>query len=132
MLILSPIFPSLLTFILFTVYKIIFDSATLCDDGCPPLLLDQLKQNLAEEMGKSSRITHNITEFNKIIQEIEQPSLQKAYNYNRLNHWQEMLIKSLNRTKEIEADIKKIDPSFRSGCENINAGILRLLEQNRR
>lgn len=43
-----------------------------------------------------------------------------------------MLIKSLNRTIDIEANIKKIDPNFTSGNEDVNLGTLRALEQNRR
>lgn len=89
-LVLSPTFPSLLAFILLIIYKIFFDPAMLCDDGCTPLLLEQLKQNLREEMVKSDTITHNITEFNKIVKEIKESSgelttAQKSYNYNKLS-----------------------------------------------
>src|SRR5271167_380416 len=69
MLIVSPIFPSLLSFIIFTVYKIICDPLSMCDNDSSPLLLDQLKQNLMEEIKKSSTITSNIIEFRDIVEE---------------------------------------------------------------
>ena len=43
-----------------------------------------------------------------------------------------MLIESLNRSKEIESSIRKIEPNFVSNNQGTNATVLRLLEQNRR
>jgi hypothetical protein len=135
--ILSPKFPSLLTFIFLIVYKIYFEPAILCDDGCSPLLLDQLKKNLEEETDKACRISTSINEFNQIIEEtkVKYGSLnasQRAYNDNKLLHLQEMLIKSLANAKEIGYTIRKIEPSYTSGQEGFIAGTLRDLENNRR
>jgi hypothetical protein len=43
-----------------------------------------------------------------------------------------MLIESLNRSKEIEDSIIKINPNFAPGDRGLNAQILRALEENRR
>ena len=87
MFILSPIFPLLLSFILFISYKIIDDPLTLCDNDCSPLLLEQLKHNLAEEINKASIICKNITKFAEIIEETKESSelspVQKEYNQRK-------------------------------------------------
>lgn len=84
---LLPSFPSLLTFIIFTIYKLYFDPVALCDNGCAPLLLEQLKENLKEETGKSSAISGNIVQLTKIIQEIKEntelTTAQEEYNKNK-------------------------------------------------
>jgi hypothetical protein len=72
LLMLSPTFSSLLTFILLIFYKIYFDPAILCDEGdSVPLVLDQLKENLREEMRRSSYITSRILEVFDTVQEIK-------------------------------------------------------------
>jgi hypothetical protein len=114
MLILSPIFPLLLSFIIFIAYKIIDGPLALCDNKCSPLLIEQLKDNLAEEINKSSRICKNIKEFAKIIEEIKESSdlnlAQKEYNQRKFASLQEMLIKSIEKSNEIELSIRKIQP----------------------
>ena len=106
MLTLSPIFPSLLAFVLITIYKLFFDPITLCDDGNAPLFLDQLKNNLVDQTVKSTAIVVDIDEVYANINEMKDSdtftSDEKKYNYNKLNKLQKMLIKSLKRTMEIE------------------------------
>jgi hypothetical protein len=41
-----------------------------------------------------------------------------------------MILESINKTKEIEYTIRKIEPDFSAGVDNINARILRFIEQN--
>ena len=136
MLTLSPIFPTLLAFIIITIYKLFFDPLTLCDDGSTPLLLDQLQSNLAHEMGKTSRISQDIAEFNSFVEEMKETSsgelssAQKEHISDRVKHLKTMYVKSLKKTMEIEVSIKKINPSFTTGNENLNANIVRTLEQN--
>ena len=138
MLIVSPVFPLLLAFILIITYKIFFDPLTLCDDGSAPLLLDQLKSNLAHEIEKTSKINQDIAEFNRSVEEMKEiysgelSSSQKEYNNNRVKYLKTIYIKSLKRTMEIEVNIKKIDPIFTTGTESIYANTIRALEQNRR
>lgn len=136
-LMLSPIFPSLLTFILLIVYKIYFEPVILCDNGSSPLLLDQLKQNLAEEMNTSTIISSNITDTMELQNRWKEAQgkltpIQTAYVTSLLSGWEDMYIKSLNKTIEIENYIRRIDPSFCSGGQEMSANILRALEENRR
>ena len=121
---LSPIFPSLLTFILLIVYKIYFEPAILCDNGSYPLLLDQLERNLREEKNIQSVVRNKILEFNA-YDTTEVSSDRKAWNKAVLISLQEKMTKSLNRSKEIEDSIKKIDPTFVSGNEGIIRGFAR-------
>jgi hypothetical protein len=86
LLILSPIFASLLTFVLLIVYKIYFEPSILCDEGGSPLLLQQLEQNLREEKSTQSVINSEIIYFKEWVQERlnnsasgELTSAQKAY-----------------------------------------------------
>lgn len=134
-LILSPIFPSLLTIILIMVYKIYFETPILCDNDCSPLLLDQLKQNFDQELEKSSNIGTNIREFSEIIEETNKMygapnSDQITYNDKKLMKLQKLLIKSLSKAKEIEYSIKKIDPNYVSGAEDFITDTIRALQQN--
>ena len=85
LLILSPVFSSLLTFILLIVYKVYFEPAILCDDGSSPLLLVQLKSNLIVAMERSTLINENIIGFNEDVQEMERnlgklSSARKKFN----------------------------------------------------
>jgi hypothetical protein len=69
MFILSPLFPSFLALVLMIIYKIYFDPLILCDSGCSPLLLEQLKQNLCQEMERNINISINIGELGQTVQE---------------------------------------------------------------
>ena len=69
MLMLSPIFPSLLTLILLIIYKVHFEPVILCDSGLSPLLLDQLKENYEEQNKITTLISTNITNFMRSLQE---------------------------------------------------------------
>jgi hypothetical protein len=116
MFILSPVFPLLLTFIAFIAYKFIFDAFTLCDNGCYPLLIDQLRDNLAVEMNKTTDISKNLTEFLKTFEEIKETSEVNSAiiteNNKKVKLLQNMLIKSLQKTLDIDASIIKIDPNL--------------------
>jgi hypothetical protein len=132
---LSPIFPSLLTLILLIAYKIYFEHAILCDDGCPPLLLDQLKINLNVEIGRISCSNKDLLELIKTIDEvkIKQGELngnQSVFFQKQVEIRQKILIQSLHRSTEIEDSIKKIDPSFNSGFRRSNADLLRSLGED--
>lgn len=136
MLILSPIFPSLLTIILLIVYKINFEPVILCDNGSSPMFLQQLKTNLVSEIERTTILNSNYMETYNKIQEINEklgePSVsQKAIKKTQLNVWGEMIIESINKTKEIEYSIRKIEPDFSTGMDNINARVLWFIEQNR-
>ena len=135
MLILSPIFPSLLTIILLIVYKINFEPVILCDNGSSPMFLQQLKTNLVSEIERTTILNNNYMETYNKIQEINEklgePSVsQKAIKKTQLNVWGVMIIESINKTKEIEYSIRKIEPDFSTGMDNINARILWFIEQN--
>ena len=135
MLILSPIFPSLLTIILLIVYKINFEPVILCDNGSSPMFLQQLKTNLVSEIERTTILNNNYMETYNKIQEINEklgePSVsQKAIKKTQLNVWGVMIIESINKTKEIECSIRKIEPDFSTGMDNINARILWFIEQN--
>ncbi len=135
LLILSPIFASLLTFIILIVYKIYFDTVILCDNGCSPMFLQQLKINLVSEIERTTLLNNNFIEIYNTIQEIneklgEPNAGQKAFSKTLLNGWGEMIIESINKTKEIEYSIRKIEPDFSTGVDNINGRILRFIEQN--
>ena len=135
MLILSPVFPSLLTFILLIVYKINFEPVILCDNGSSPMFLQQLKTNLVSEIERTTILNNNYMETYNKIQEINEklgePSVsQKAIKKTQLNVWGVMIIESINKTKEIEYSIRKIEPDFSTGMDNINARILWFIEQN--
>jgi hypothetical protein len=84
LLMLSPVFSSLLTFIILIVNKIYFDPVILCDNGCSPLLLDQLKANLSLEIRASRSLGDSIRNFLNIINETETSgevnSAQRAKN----------------------------------------------------
>ena len=131
MLILSPIFPSLLTIILLIVYKINFEPVILCDNGSSPLLLEQLKQNMEDEIHKTYTINSDIRDFLKGISEnrVATPD-QRTYNINMFAYLKEMMIKSIDRTTEIEASIRRIEPAYTSGVQGLNAQILRALGEN--
>ena len=134
--ILSPIFPLFLAIILMLVYKICFDSLSLCDNGSSPLLLDQLKNNLSEETKKCVKISMDFNDINDVIQETRQNSnelsLAQRDNFDKMFRVKEMLIKSLNKNIDIELSIKKIDPNFTSGSLYYNSNMVRFLEENRR
>ena len=90
MLILSPIFPSLLTIILLIVYKINFEPVILCDNGSSPMFLQQLKTNLVSEIERTTILNNNYMETYNKIQEINEklgePSVsQKAIKKTQLN-----------------------------------------------
>ena len=131
MLILSPIFPSLLTIILLIIYKINFEPVILCDNGSSPLLLEQLKQNMEDEIHKTYTINSDIRDFLKGISEnrVATPD-QRTYNINMFAYLKEMMIKSIDRTTEIEASIRRIEPAYTSGVQGLNAQILRALGEN--
>jgi hypothetical protein len=133
---LSPIFPSLLTFIILIVYKIYFDPVILCDNGCSPLFLQQLKANYDEELQVSSQISKNILDFSKTIQEKEAlgevNSAQRAYIKVILNGYEDMYIKSLTKSRDLAESIKKIEPTFKTRVDDTNANILRVLQEYRR
>jgi len=133
---LSPIFPSLLTFILFMIYKIYFDPLILCDNGCSPLLLEQLVKNLNVELYKSTFISNDIVDLMKNLEEVKKSSevnlIQREYIERKLISLEEMLMKSLSKSKEIEASIRKINPCFTSGNETVTANMLRALQENSR
>ena len=82
-------------------------------------------------MNKSTIISNNIVNLLKIMEEVKESSelslAQREYNERKLLTFEEMIIKSLNRTKEIEASIRKIDPCFTSGNEGVTTNILRAL-----
>jgi hypothetical protein len=78
-----------------TIYKIYFDPLTLCDNGCSPLLLEQLKHNLEVELGNTNNITRDINEFNQEMQERiniagELTTAQSSYKYKKLSNLQDM------------------------------------------
>ena len=114
MFILSPIFPLLLSFIVFITYNILYDSVALCDDGSiPPLLLGQLKQNLVAEAQKSLDISNDIIDYLKNNKSSELSFSQRLNNNIKFSLLQDMMGESIERTKEIETSIKKIDPNFK-------------------
>jgi hypothetical protein len=125
---LSPFFPLFLSFILFIIYKFNCDLVILCDDGSPPLLLGQLQNNLTAEINKTSKITSEIIEFNKTIDNSILTEAQKLDNNRTSRFLKEMLLTSLKRSNEIEASIRKIDPNFTSGLFDVNAHTIRTVE----
>lgn len=129
-------FPLLLSFIIFTVYKVICDPIILCDNGSSPLLLDQLQQNLAAEMEKSHRISNDIIEYKKTMEEITENyelTIAQRLDSDRINkELKKMLFKSLDKCDEIEASIKKINPNFRPGLQYANAQRIREIERTTR
>ena len=129
MLILSPIFPSLLTFILLIVYKIYYEPAILCDNNNPPLLLHQLKNNLEVELDRISYINKDLLKLFKTIDEVkvkqgELNENQSVFYKKEVEIRHKILVQSLHRTTEIEDSINKIDPSFNSGSRRSNANLL--------
>ena len=136
MLILSPIFPSLLTFILLIVYKINFESVILCDNGSSPLLLEQLGEILREEKNIQTALNIQITDFKKSALG-NSPSgkltqKQVIYTNIMIDGWQELMTESLNRCKEIEDSMRRINPISLSSDRRIYINVLRALEENRR
>jgi hypothetical protein len=90
MFILSPIFASLLTLILLVVYKIYNDPVILCDNGCSPLFLQQLKINLMSEIERTTILNNHFIEIYNTIQAInenfgEPNAGQKAFSKTQLN-----------------------------------------------
>lgn len=134
MFIISPIFPLLLSFIIFTAYKVIDNPFTLCDNGCPPLLLGQLEANLGAEMNNTSKISSNLLELNKTMKEITESSkLTTADKENYkvvINTLRRDLVKSLERCNEIEVSIQKINPNFTSGLMETNARTIRNIQES--
>lgn len=129
MFILSPIFPLLLSFIVFITYNILYDSVALCDDGSiPPLLLGQLKQNLVAEAQKSLDISNDIIDYLKNNKSSELSFSQRLNNNIKFSLLQDMMGESIERTKEIETSIKKIDPNFKWNYSNIHNNIRTILE----
>lgn len=135
MLTLSPIFPSLLTFILLIVYKIYFDTVILCDDGSPPMLLDQLKENLDIEIARNTDFHKDLSEYIKKFDEekVKPEGLntdKTAFYQKQIRIRKRILVESLHKTIEIVDSIRKIEPDFSSDYPRINADLLRSLGQD--
>ena len=132
----SPFFSLLLAFVLTTLYKILFDTVALCDNGCYPLLLQQLQDNLLAEKEKCSILINNLTVTDGIIQEIRNnPDMdlrQFVYNTRRYTTLQEQIFESWNKMTSIESEIRKIDPCFISDSDNQPARALITQALNRR
>jgi hypothetical protein len=127
--ILSPIFPLFLSFIIFIFYIIIYYPVALCDDGSSPLLLGQLKDNLAAEIKKSINISNHLIEYLKDTQESSELSFAQRLNNNiKFLLLQDMMSESIQRSKEIETSIKKIDPNFISNNESLLKNVRTILE----
>jgi len=128
----SPVFPSILTFVIFTIYKIMYDPLILCDEGDS---LDQLKENLREEANNSLAISHSILDFLAQVKEIKETSelipSQRRFNGDHLQWLKSLFVNSLLKSQGIEDSIRKIDPSFISPNRNLNPQVLRILNGNR-
>lgn len=124
LIVLSPIFPPLLTFILLIVHKIYFDPFILCDDGDYYTLSD-LKTNLTKETANYHVATLKIEEYNTLQNQLKEISTPRFRNFtqeelytNKLSSWQIKMIKSLNNIRQIEYYIKSIDPGFKSSISH--------------
>lgn len=126
LLVLSPIFLSLLNFIIFITYKICCDPVMLCDDG-DIYTLYELKTNLTKETANYHIATLKIQEYNDLhnhLREISTPrfrnfQLETIYSYN-VESWRIKMINSLNNVRQIENTIRNIDPNFRSSLTHIS------------
>src|SRR5258708_10896785 len=75
LIVLSPIFPSLLTFLLLITNKIYFEPVILCDDG-DFVTLNELRTKLTKEMAVYNIALIKIEEYNdlqKLLNEISTP-----------------------------------------------------------
>jgi hypothetical protein len=117
---LSPIFPSLLSFLLFTAYKIYFDPFMLCDEG-DWYKLYELKGNLTREIANYNITMIKIGEYSDLqtqLNEVSRPNYrnfsQESFYSSKLDTWQKRSINSLNNIRQIECSIRMIDPNFKS------------------
>ena len=126
LLILSPVFPSLLSFILLIVYKIYLDPATLCDDG-DWYKLYELKVSLTKEIANYNISIIKVEEYTNLqaqLNEISRPNLRDFSKENlyssKLDTWQTRSVNSLNNVRVIEYSITQIDPNFRSSAPHLS------------
>jgi hypothetical protein len=82
LIVLSPIFPPLLTFILLIVHKIYFDPFILCDDGDYYTLSD-LKTNLTKETANYHVATLKIEEYNTLQNQLKEISTPRFRNFTQ-------------------------------------------------
>ena len=82
LIVLSPIFPSLLTFVLLIVYKIYFEPSILCDDG-DFYTLYELKTSLTKEMANYNIATIKIEEYNDLQIQLKEISTPRFRNFSQ-------------------------------------------------
>jgi len=82
LLVLSPIFPSLLAFILLTIYKICFDPVMLCDDG-DFYTLYELKTSLTKETANYHIATIKVEEYNDLHKQLKEISTPRFINFKQ-------------------------------------------------
>jgi hypothetical protein len=132
---LSPILPSILTFILFTIYKIYFDPVLLCDEPDAPLTLKQLKESLLVAENNSRAIAISIQEFMAIVEEHRQSQTLTSdisiYNARHGQWLKDSFINSLNKSISIENSIREKEPFYLSPRHNSTIAALARLQRNR-
>lgn len=114
LLILSPIFPLILSLIIFFVYQIYFGGVNLCDDNS---LLSSLQTELNNEIAK---FNHDITD--KEIHYNLYEKLMKGPQYTSstvresilksIDDLSNEMSKSLEKISDLEKSIKKIDSNY--------------------
>jgi hypothetical protein len=83
LIVLSPIFPYLLTFIILIVHKIYFDPFILCDDGDYYYTLYDLKTNLTKETANYHIATVKIEEYNTLQNQLKEISTPRFRNFSQ-------------------------------------------------
>ena len=118
----SPIFPIVLGSMIFITYKIYFEPVLLFDYS--NWTLSNLKLDLTNHV-TAYRIVdvHLHAEMDKFEQIRDMPrvadDLIKAQNNSRvqMEHWINESRRTLNKVREIEYYVKKLDPSYQSVIE---------------
>lgn len=123
----SPIFPVIVTWIIFMSYRIYFEPVMLCDDNGWTLF--QLKSEITAEVGNYRTAVVKCEQYNDLKAQLEafkrseasysNPDTEKIISDN-LKNWEANKWRYLGKVRHLESSIRKIEPNFQSPVNTFN------------